>query len=228
MKYVSIDLEMSGLDSEKHQILSFGAIIEDTENKLPFNLIPKFYGVILHREIVGSPRAIGMNWSLIGNIGDYIEGSENDKKALELVQSLRYDGGYKFYEEDEIVKEFFDFLFLNGYGYDIISKAQAVRFIGGHSLPIFGSSIKPITINVAGKNFATSDKLFLDKLPWWKKLIRTRARVIDPAILFCDWKNDDAIPTLDECKKRQNIPGVVAHTALDDAWDVIQLLRTKY
>lgn len=68
----------------------------------------------------------------------------------------------------------------------------------------------------------------LEKLPWFKKLIKIRQRIIDPAILFCDWKNDETLPNLQECKNRGKIGGVVTHNALEDAWDVIELLRTKY
>ena len=93
---------------------------------------------------------------------------------------------------------------------------------------MINGATKPITINVAGKNFGTFDKLFLEELPWWKKLIRTRSRIIDPSILFVDWSNDEAIPSLTKCKERANIEGIVTHNALEDAWDVIELLRKNY
>ena len=47
-------------------------------------------------------------------------------------------------------------------------------------------------------------------------------------LLFADWANDASLPTLDECKRRAKIEGIVTHDALDDAWDVVQLLRTQY
>ncbi len=68
---------------------------------------------------------------------------------------------------------------------------------------------KPITINVAGKNFGTFDKLFLQELPWWQKLIRTRQRVLDPAILLVDWIGDKSLPNLTQCKERAGIRGIV-------------------
>ena len=61
MVYVSVDIETSGLDHEKHKVLSIGAIIEDTEKKLPYEECPKFNAIVLQNEIVGSPRAITMN-----------------------------------------------------------------------------------------------------------------------------------------------------------------------
>ena len=52
MIYVSIDIETSGLDHTKHSVLSIGAIIEDTEKKLPFLKCPRFNAIILQNEII--------------------------------------------------------------------------------------------------------------------------------------------------------------------------------
>jgi hypothetical protein len=97
-----------------------------------------------------------------------------------------------------------------------------------NGIPIIDGKSKPITLNVAGKNFGTFDKLFLQELPWWQKLIRTRQRVLDPAILMVDWNNDKSLPNLTTCKERAGIEGVVTHDALEDAWDVIEVLRKFY
>lgn len=222
MKYVSVDIETSGLDSDIHSVLSIGAIIEDTESKLHYSETPKFHAILLQKDICGSPYALNMNRDIINLISTYLNGDDETKTNLDN------HSGYIFCEPDEVSKKLFDFLFLNGFGYDTISGGMTVRIVDGKSLPVFGSNTKPIHINVAGKNFATFDKLFLEKLPWFKKLIKIRQRVIDPAILFCDWKNDDALPNLQKCKDRGKIGGVVTHNALEDAWDVIELLRTKY
>lgn len=222
MIYTSIDIETSGLDPELHSVLSIGAIIEDTEKKLPFEEVPKFHAILLQKEICGSPYALNMNRDIINLISEYLNGDNETKTNLDN------HSGYIFCEPDEVSKKLFDFLFMNGFGYDTITGGMTARIVNGKSLPVFGSNTKPIHINVAGKNFATFDKLFLEKLPWFKKLIKIRQRVIDPAILFCDWVNDNSLPNLQQCKNRSNIEGVVTHDALEDAWDVIQLLRTKY
>jgi len=52
--------------------------------------------------------------------------------------------------------------------------------------------------------------------------------VIDPAVLFCDFNTDETLPSLTTCKERGGIDGIVTHDAIDDAWDVIELLRKKY
>jgi hypothetical protein len=222
MMYVSIDVETSGLDPLKNQVLSIGAIIEDTKTKLPFQECPKFHAMVVQNEIVGSPRALTINRDLLAEMADYLQSSGEDRFNMETHSK------YLFTTPDGVIKEFFDFLFKNGYGYDTISSGMEVRIINGRVLPTFGSKVRPITINVAGKNFGTFDKLFLEQLPWWQKLIRTRQRVIDPAIQFCDWENDESLPNLYTCKQRAGIEGIVTHDALEDAWDVIELLRKSY
>ena len=98
----------------------------------------------------------------------------------------------------------------------------------GKSVPVLTSRIKPTHITVAGKNFATFDKHFLERLPRWKQVIRIKQRILDPAILYIDWKNDTSLPSLGQCKERAGIHGIVTHNALEDAWDVVELLRKKY
>lgn len=212
MKYVSIDIETSGLDSENNQILSMAAIIEDTKTKLNFEEIPKFNALILQHRINGSPRALTMNKDIIELIGEYLEG-DADVRAKHNNYS-----GFKILKEDDVAKEFYYFLWndMEGNKYPNLL------------CPKIDGNTKSILINVAGKNFGTFDKLFLEKLPWWKKLIQPKQRIIDPSILFCDFNIDDALPSLTKCKERAGISGIVYHNALADAWDVIQVLRKNY
>jgi hypothetical protein len=214
MIYISIDIETSGLDHEKHKVLSIGAIIEDTEKKLPYEECPKFNAIVLQNEITGSPRAITMNKGLIAMIGEYLEGSDDVRFNMDTILN------YSFYKQEDVVKKFYMFLWVNGYGDDDPNQLLITSRIDSNS--------KPITINVAGKNFGTFDKLFLQELPWWQKLIRTRQRVLDPAILMVDWKNDKSLPNLTQCKERAGINGIVTHDALEDAWDVIEVMRKFY
>ena len=213
MKFVSIDIETSGLDSEKNQVLSIGAIVEDTQLKLPFEEIPKFKAIVLQRQITGSPRAIDMNKEIIYYMGQYLEGNGDMKQRIEI------ESQYEFFEEEDVAKQLFRFLFINGHQYGLTDVSQMCEKIKGVTYPF---------INVAGKNFGTFDKLFLNKLPWFQKLIHVRQRILDPAILHVDWINDESLPSLSECKERTKIKGEVTHDALDDAWDVIQILRKSY
>jgi len=218
MIYVSIDIETSGLNHDMNHVLSIGAIIEDTNKKLPYEELPKFNAIVLQNNIQGSPRAITMNKEIISLMGEYLEGTD------EVRGILNSNSGYNFYEEDDIVKEFYKFLWSNGYS----TLYSPSTHINGKLTPIIDGKTKPITLNVAGKNFGTFDKLFLQELPWWQKLIKTRQRVLDPAILCVDWSNDTSLPSLTTCKERMNVEGIVTHNALEDAWDVIEILRKFY
>jgi hypothetical protein len=222
MIYVSIDIETSGLDHEKHKVLSIGAIIEDTEKRLPYEECPKFNVIVLQNEIIGSPRALTMNKEIISMMGEYLEGTD---EARHLMKS---HSDYSFYESDDVVKQFYYWLETNGLGYGLMNSGHYGKAQDGKWLPSINSATKPITLNVAGKNFGTFDKLFLQELPWWQKLIRTRQRVLDPAILCVDWKNDTSLPNLTQCKERAGVSGIVTHNALEDAWDVIEVLRKFY
>lgn len=222
MIYVSIDIETSGLNHDMNHVLSIGAIIEDTNKKLPFEEIPKFNAIVLQNNIQGSPRAITMNKEIISLMGEYLEGTN------EVRNVLNNNSGYQFFEEDEVVKEFYCFLDKNGLGHGLTNSGGYAQVVDGVTRPMINGATKPITLNVAGKNFGTFDKLFLAELPWWQKLIRTRQRVLDPAILCVDWTNDTSLPSLTTCKERMNVEGIVTHNALEDAWDVIEILRKFY
>jgi len=225
MKYISIDIETTGLEKDRYQILSIGAIIEDTSKKLPFDEIPKFHAAILHNEITGSPFALNMNKKILEAIAQYQEAEDQDEKN-DLVQMT----GMEFYHEDEVSEAFYQFLYRNGLVEFDAKEAinRQVKIVNGQTYPILTSKMKPVTINVAGKNFASFDKIFLERLPRWKQVVRIRQRIIDPSVMFTNWNDDNSLPSLFECKKRAKIDGIVTHDALEDAWDVIQLLRTQY
>ena len=225
MKYISIDIETTGLEKDRYQILSIGAIIEDTTKKLPFDEVPKFHAAILHNEITGSPFALNMNSKIIEAIAQYQSAQDQDEKN-DLVQMT----GMQFYQEDQVVEGFYRWLYDNGLvDFDpLLLGGQMIKVENGKAYPVLNRNVKPVTINVAGKNFASFDKLFLERLPRWQQVIRIRQRIIDPSVIFTNWNEDNSLPSLYECKQRAKIEGVVTHDALEDAWDVIQLLRTQY
>jgi DNA polymerase III epsilon subunit-like protein len=224
MKYISIDIETAGLDAEFNPILSIGAVIEDTINPLPFEKLPKFHAVIKRENIYGSIFALNLNRNLIQAMKDYSEA-----RTQELKDEIEESFGAKFYEEDEVVEALFQFCFRHGLvplDPDFLNKH--VKVIDGIAYPVLTSNMPKVYLNCAGKNFAGFDKKFLEKLPRWKQVFSIRSRVLDPGILFVDWANDESIPSLDQCKQRAGIDGAVTHNALEDAMDVVQLLRTIY
>lgn len=106
--------------------------------------------------------------------------------------------------------------------------AKISEFLLANSFGTVSEKSTQIKFHAAGKCFATFDKLFLEKLPSWKKFLQITRRVIDPAILFTNWAEDDGLPNLDICKERAGIVGEVTHVATEDAIDVIELLRKVY
>lgn len=79
----------------------------------------------------------------------------------------------------------------------------------------------------AGKNFNGFDKAFLRKLPDWND-IKCHRRAIDPGMLYWRPEADLTLPDTKECCKRAGIPYDGGHRALDDARQVIQLVRAFY
>lgn len=100
------------------------------------------------------------------------------------------------------------------------------EFVGFYFRLFLTSYLKDETPTIAGKNVMGFDIPFLKELPGWD--IKFRHRAIDPAILYFDPSIDDVLPDTSICKKRAGLSEVVSHEALDDAWDVIQLIRYKF
>jgi DNA polymerase III epsilon subunit-like protein len=222
MKYISIDIETTGLDPETCNVLSIGAIVEDAANPLPYDKCPKFHVAIVREQLTGSPFAINLNKSLIESIAMWKE----YPKQREAIES---ETGMQFLHPEDVVEAFYDFLYENGFvEFDRTDINRKVKVKNGKPYPMLTSNMKAASITAAGKNFATFDKLFLEKLPRWKQCIRLKQRVLDPSILFINWIEDTDVPNLLTCKQRADISGEVTHNALEDAWDVIAVLRKKY
>ena len=80
-------------------------------------------------------------------------------------------------------------------------------------------------VTPAGKNFASFDRQFLKRLPDFEKKVRLHHRTLDPAMLF--WlPADEKLPDSKTCYERAGMDPKVAHTALEDALAVVQLIRT--
>jgi oligoribonuclease (3'-5' exoribonuclease) len=206
MKYVSIDIETTGLDSSIHQIIEFGAIIEDSNNPKSYEESKKYRRIVLARDkkYVFSSYAAKINASLIELISEI----ENTKTGVtffndsNLSQSALYS--------DELITDFRYWLI--GMGFEVN----------------FGSIVE---IVAAGKNFASFDRKFIEatsRLSMESLGLRIHHRTIDPSTSFIDWTYDSTPPSTDLCKKRAELDGEVKHEALADAWDIIQLLRKKY
>jgi oligoribonuclease (3'-5' exoribonuclease) len=206
MKYVSIDIETTGLDSSIHQTIEFGAIIEDSNNPKSYEDSKKFRRILLARDrkYVFSSYAAKLNAGLIELISEI----ENTKTGVTFFSDHNLDQRCIF--SDELITDFRNWLFQNGF-------EENTNLI--------------IEIVAAGKNFASFDRKFIEatsRLRMESLGLSIHHRTIDPSTSFIDWKLDSTPPSTDLCKKRAELNGEVKHEALADAWDVIQLLRKRY
>ncbi|MFY9141499.1 exonuclease domain-containing protein [Sulfuricurvum sp.] len=100
MKFISIDIETTGLDPQKNQILEFGAIAIDTSKHEPY--IDSFRAVFIHQELTGNPIALTMNAGLINEINTVLK----DKDTLYILQSSASDTVYV--RNSQGFQEYFD------------------------------------------------------------------------------------------------------------------------
>jgi DNA polymerase III alpha subunit (gram-positive type) len=194
MLYVSIDIETTGVNREVCQILQIGAVIEDTQNVLPIEQLPKFQCIVEQEHIVGQPMGLFMNSHLLSIISQL--------EVLQKEARMEHRKKYNIMNENMVAVAFAMWLQTNGF-----------------------KEGTPITITAAGKNFASFDKVFLERLPKWNQHVRIKQRIIDPAVLCVDWKNDTDLPNLNLCMNRLKVYGEVTHDALADSIDVVRVLR---
>lgn len=202
MKYAAIDIETTGLDRDQDQILQVAIVVEDTErvgsDGIPDILaLPTFEGVIRHERISGHPFALAMNADLIEVIAKAPRGPNAEVELRGRTVRI-------FDNSDELASGAIDFLdatidTLNGppYRRDYVA---------------------------AGKNAAGFDLPFLPG----KLRVCFHHRVIDVGsvalgVEASSWR-EDRIPGLSELlsviSNRE-----ATHDALEDARDVVRLLR---
>ena len=189
MRYVSIDLETTGTRPDRHQIIEFGAIIENTRQDTELQNLPRFKRIVKHAEYTGQAFALNLNARIFQEL-------VNPSGAAIVCQA------------QELALQFKDFLINNGFEPEENGR---------------------IYIQAAGKNFASFDLLFLNQLPNWREHIGISHKILDPVMYYIDYETDESLPSLGECKKRAGFQDThVTHDALDDALDVVRLLRQHY
>ena len=109
MKYVSIDIETSGLDINTCQILEIGAIVEDCANRLPFDQLPKLKLTIDRQSVSGQPYAINMNARIFRLLAAAQDIDDKDERRKFKVQN-------GIVSEAEAVDALWNFLYTNGFG----------------------------------------------------------------------------------------------------------------
>lgn len=207
MKYVSMDAETTGLNTEKDLVLQIGAVVDDPKWWTPG---PDFIAVedlpaikinLMHERLTGQITAIAMNGWIFQQMREYLD-ANNDTEKAEL------ESKYGFFVPH----------------YEAANKLTT--FLREH---VDNNPKKPVRLNVAGKNFGTYDWPLLKRIPRWDENILMRQRIMDPAMLW--WKpyeDGDSLPNLATCMERAGIVPNVTHDALEDSRDVVRCIRNFY
>jgi DNA polymerase III epsilon subunit-like protein len=202
MKYVSIDIETTGLEWEKHQMIEFGAVLEDTENPLPIEDLPRLRILVVHEDYVSNPYCIKLHSKLFDELGKYTD----------------------IYTPTEVECG----VWVVPHGPSGLARVftQWLKKVGYLKRDDLGTT-SPKKVVVAGKNYNGFDAKFLEY--YFNYRIAIHHRVLDPMPLFVK-PEDKTPPNLAECAKRAGVEfkGTGYHTAVSDATMVIELLRAGW
>lgn len=188
MKYISVDIETTGLNKDNCQIIEVGAVFDDLANQRPLDDLPQFHAYITpYRNLMyGEPFAFSMHSQILRRIATQEE-------------------GFTYLEECDLPEKF-----------------------GGWVEGLVEDGFMHTTkFTAAGKNFSGFDRQWLEEIEGWTDFVNIHHRSLDVGSMFVNLIGDDHIPSLDECLKRAGLDKEVAHTAVEDAFDVVRLLRSR-
>ena len=106
MRYVSLDLEMSGPDPLRHQVLELAAVVEDTRRTAttPLAELSAFRRALRHREIAGTPGALALNNRLLIELADKSKAAAPDicrpEEVLAQLREFLLAHGFKTDKKD--------------------------------------------------------------------------------------------------------------------------------
>lgn len=158
--------------------------------------LPRFHCYVAHKFMVGDPFALSMHPTILRRIADH--NAWYAKSPAARASTPHPHPKFQFVEPE----------------YVATAVANWLREQGCSG-----------TIVPAGKNFGSFDRQFLNRIADFSQQIRFHHRQMDPAMLFWNPLTDDVPPDSKTCMERAGIPGDVAHTALEDALGVVQMIR---
>ena len=88
IKYVSVDLETTGLNEDTCDIVEFAAVADDLKQQLPINQLPVFHTYFLKDRYLGEPFALSMHPEIFRRI------AERDTKKYTFMSATKL--GYAF------------------------------------------------------------------------------------------------------------------------------------
>jgi oligoribonuclease (3'-5' exoribonuclease) len=90
MKYLSLDIETTGLNPLVHDVLELGAIVEDTKLKLPRSECPTFHTYFWKENYVGEPIALAMNAHILRKIHELKKAGDMTFLADDYTFGIRF------------------------------------------------------------------------------------------------------------------------------------------
>lgn len=203
MKYVSIDIETTGLDPDQDQVLQVALVLEDIQQAAYVKVedLPTFACLVWHPRYIGDAYALGLNGDILKAIAS-CDNNDPDGAEIRGRRLPVYPAHSEYPREGGLTWE-----------------EQACKWLNEQ----LGNDGKKL--NAAGKNAAGFDLQFL-KGPLKE---RFRHRVLDPGSMFWSRSLDtECLPSLADLKKRYNLGDDVAHDAIDDARDVVRVIRKAW
>jgi len=108
MRYVSLDLETSGSDPLRHQVLELAAVVEDTRRtaSTPLTELPSFRRALRHPEITGTAGALALNARLLEELADKTKAAAPDictpAEVLPQLRAFLLAHGFKADAKDRV------------------------------------------------------------------------------------------------------------------------------
>lgn len=194
-----LDIETTGLDPVKDQIIQFGCIAYDPEKN---RIIDTMQVGLVHERISGNYYALDMNVNLLDSML---------RAAKRIYAGESVPGWLKASEFKEHL-----FRWLVNQGFEVKD--------GNISITACGKNAASFDVPFIKNTFDADTPLtYVDGE------IRFRHRVLDIGSIMYDPKlHGSTLPDLSTCLRLAGWPGDVAHTAIQDCEAVLHCLRFKY
>lgn len=199
MKYVSLDIETTGLKHDSLNVLSVALVIEDSENELPLEELPALKIIFLHDPVKYEDTAVAMNAKLFAARA-LLKGHLKPDKIVGLVGEDVAKGALDLFASYKKAENW------------AIAERLIKDFLNDNSIDD--------TPHMAGKNVGSFDWNFLPATV--QQLFS--GEFLDPGNMY-KRPGDRSRPSMATCSERAGISTYVAHDAYKDCLQVIELIR---
>lgn len=127
MKYISLDIETTGLNPKIHDIIEFAAVMDNLRDQKPVEELPRFHAYIKKDNYIGEPYALSMHAEIFSKIAN--PGKEDNVIHISaLPYALQNWLGRNNYPYDEGKKKYLvNVAGKNAAGFDLPFLAEKVK-----------------------------------------------------------------------------------------------------